>query len=474
MSFWSRNGACSNNEHSHRSLRPGTRRTIGALTVLFAGAAVVQAQDAIPPGLIARLDITQQLEYSDNPDLEEEKESDFFGRTILGFGLESVTKLQRFALDLGTDIEEGRNDRSTFNFNNSFGRLDYTRATQNANIGLNMRYRESDVTSTFFDDDFDIDSSVINQSDGTRQSYGFALDGDFGINDPIGGAYSLGYSEIRYEDTTDPDLTDQDLLDFSGQLNFRIDPRILARVTAGYSDFNTNGDGVDRETTRLGAGVQLLVNPTLTADIGLSYDSIERSGDETGEDDGISAAVSFEQQMSNGTLGLDFESDVTSNDDGRRGFLSVSRQLQLSRTTALDMSLGATYSEGVGTDPLFNIDYVQELSTSRLSFGVSQSVDIDSDNEERINTSLRAGYDYSINALSSIGVDLAFFNRNELGDNADDGQRVDLGLVYRHALTRDWDLIGSYRHTFEDSDNDSSRNSNTIFVGLQRGFTWSP
>jgi hypothetical protein len=69
---------------------------------------------------------------------------------------------------------------------------------------------------------------------------------------------------------------------------------------------------------------------------------------------------------------------------------------------------------------------------------------------------------------------VAFFNRNELGNNPNDGQRYDINLTYRYALTRDWGLLGGYSHRVSTSDNDNDRRSNTIFIGLERSFGWTP
>ena len=474
MSFWYQNGVCSNNRHSHRQDNRKTCQVVGAFLIISICGVVAQAQDATPPGFIARFDITQQLEYSDNPDLDEDGDSDLYGRTIFGLALESVTNVQRFSFNLGTELEEWRDDQSTFDFTNSSASLGYDRDTQNANIGLNLRYRESDENSEFFDDEFDLDGNVINQDSGTRKSYGVGLDGAFGLQDPIGASYRLDYTSLEYNDTDDPDLTDQSNLDIEGALNFRLDPRIVARLTAKYIDFDTDGNGVDRETTGLGAGVVLDINPRLVADIGLSYDNIDRSGDETGTDDGITATVDLTQQMTNGTVGLSFASDVTSNDDGRRTFLRLDRVMDLTRSSSVNLSLGATYSDGAGVDPIVNLEYIQQRPSSSFNIGLSQRVNTDSDNEEEINTTLRAGYAHSINNTSSLGLDVALFDRNELGDNPDDGQRYDIGITYRHELTRDWSLIGSYTYRFETSDEGSDRDSNTVFVGIQRSFEWNP
>lgn len=476
MSFWCRSGVCSNNQFSGRELKnTGSRvyRRLGAFASLCAVGVMANAQDALPPGLIANLDVTQRLEYSDNPDLEQDGESDFFGRTILDFGLLSETSLDSFGLNIGTEIEEGRNDQSSLNLTNTFFRLNYERATRNNRIGGNLQYRESDTNSEFFDDDFNQDGSVINQDNGTRQSYGFRLTGATGIEAPIGTNFSLDYNETTFSGTNDPDLTDRSDLDFSGQINFRIDPRVIARLTAGYSDFDAQGNGVSRERTALGAGVLLDITQTLQGDFALSYDNIERSGDEVGSEDGITFNGRLTQEVTNGTWGIGFESDVSSNDDGRRNFLRVERDMALARGS-LSYSVGGTNSESSDFDPLADVSYTQRWQASQLTLGLSQFFNSDPDNNEEINTTLRAGYQYQVNSLSSLGANISFFDNNELGLDGDDGQRFDLRLTYEHSLTQDWGVVAGYSYVQDKSDTQGDRNSNTVFIGLQRNFSWVP
>ena len=472
MSFWYQNGVCSNNRYSHRRTKIRVRHGVGALLTLFGVGAIAQAQDTQPAGLVARFDVSQRFEYSDNPDLDVDGTSDFFGRTTLGFGLDSTTGIQKFTFNLGTDILEGRSDRPSLDVANPYASLRYDRATESARFGFGAVYRESDVTSSFFDEDFPIDSGIINQDTGTRQIFAYDLTGAVGLQAPVGASFRYAYSEVRYSGTSDPDLRDQSIDDLSAQINFRIDPRITARLTAEYYNYDVVGPGVDRRTTGIGAGVTLDVTPTLQADVSLSQDKIEQSGDINQTDEGLSGTVALTQTLTNGTLGVALSSDLTS--VGRREYLTFSRSMDLVRGQKLSFSLGATRRDGVGTNPTFGANYSYELPTGLFSFGVTQSVTADSDNQEQINTALRASYDHRINNTSSLGASIGFWDRNELGAAADDGQRYDISLTYRHELTRDWGLVGGVSHIFSSSDFEADRSSNTVFVGIQRSFSWNP
>ncbi len=475
MLSWFRNGGCSNSDASHRQKLTTVWRGLGAFALLCSVSVVVRAQD-VPPGIIARLDVTQRLEYSDNPGLDVDGDSDFFGRTILGFGLESVTSIQRLALNLGTDIEEFRDDNDQdFDFDNSFANLDYRRQTRDAFARGQLRYRETDADSDFFDDDdIDQDGRIINSDEGTRVSYGFTLGGGVGQDAPIGASFNWFYNEINFEDTDDPDLNDSTRSDFSGQVDFFITPRVTTSLTGIYRDFDTDDpDGTDRETKGLGGAASFLVSDILTANIGLRYDRIERTGGTDRTDEGVSGNLGLTRALPNGSVGVNYTSDVFANDDGRRSFFSVNRDMDLPRG-ALFFSLGVTGADAVGSDPLIDANYRHDLPTGQLNFGLSQRVNVDDDDEENISSSLRASYNQQINNLSSYGINFSFFNRNELDDDGNDGQRYNLGLTYRYDLTRDWGLVSGITHTFSTEDDEEDRRRTTVFVGLQRSFNWNP
>ncbi len=470
MLFWSQQGACSNSEAAYRQKSILVRRGPLACAVLVCVTPGVHAQDATP-GILATLDVTQRLEWSDNPDLDVDGDSDFYGRTILGFGLESATSIQNFALNLGTDIEEFRdtNDQN-FDFDNSFARLDYSRATRNASAGANLRYRQSDVDGdfTFTDQDFDQDSNIITQTDGTRKVFGYALRGAVGEEAPLGASFDWDYNEINFEDTDDFDNT---LDQFSGQVDFRVDPRVTLSLTGRYLDFDTEDpDGTDRKEKDIGLASEFAVTPILTLDARLSYTDIERRGGTNQDDDGISGEIGVTREMPNGTLGLRYASEVFANTDGRRSFLAVSRNMDLP-LGALDVSVGVTGADAVGSDPLIEANYRYDLPAAQLTFGLRQRVVVDDEDNEDINTSLRAAYDQEINLVSSFGVSLNFFDRNALDNDEDDAQRIEIGLNYRHDLTEDWGVVSGISYTALDEEDSDDRDRTTIFVGLQRSFS---
>jgi len=474
MSFWSRNGASSNNGWAPWHKKPLVRLGVSALASLFSVGVAVRAQD-IPPGILATFDVAQRLEYSDNPGFDEDGEADLYGRTLLDFNLNSVTKVEAFDLTLGTEIEEFQDDNDgDFNFTNSLFLLSYDRNTRNALAGVNLRYEAADADEDFSDDDFDQDGNIITQDDGTRTSYGFNLRSEVGREAPIGASFNWTYNEIRFTDTDDPDLNDSTLNDFSGQVDFDITPKVTTSLTGRYNEFNTESPtGTDRETTGLGTATNLLISRILTANAGLSYDRVERTGDTNRTDEGISGNFGLTRELPNGTVGFNYASNVFANDDGRRSFLDVERDMELPRG-ALAFSLGVTGADAVGTDPLASVDFRHDLPDGQITLGYRQSVVVDDDDNEDINTSLRASYDQQINSVSSYGVNVSIFDRTAIEGDGDDAQRLDLSLNYRYDLTRDWGLVSGISYAYSTEDDDEDRRRTTVFIGLQRSFSWIP
>jgi hypothetical protein len=435
---------------------------------------VAHAQDNTPPGLLASLDVTQRLEYSDNPDLDFEGEPDFYGRTLLDFGLISETPRDLFTFNVGADVEEFGENQSTLDLTNTRVGLGYDRESRNARFGLDFAFRESDVTDSDFDDFLDFDGNLISQRGGTRESTIFGIEGELGREAPIGASIDLRYRDLNFSDTNDPDLTEEDDIRLNGQIFFRFNQRATGRLIARYEDFDSQGNGVDRETVSLGSGLAIDLTPTLSADVELDYTTIERQGDETGTDDGFDLSLGLSRTLRNGTIGVTFASEVETNDEGRRSFLSLNRAMALPSGATIAYEIGGTRSGASSFDPLVNFDYAYDLPDAQIRVGLSQVYNTDRDNQEEINTSLSASYSQAINTLSSYEVSLSFLNRNALGDRVDDGRRLDLSLSYRRDLTADWGLVGGFSHVLVTDDGEPDRSSNTVFVGLQRSFDWNP
>ena len=295
--------------------------------------------------------------------------------TSLGFGLESITAADALSLDAGVSyrftIATSSDTPPREGFFDPFVNLAYGRSTSTASLSFDASYSESDTGNLDFVLDPDSQDLVVDEGTVARTTLGFGL--ETGIGGPFGIVVDAGYSRRVYFDTLDPDLTDDETLTFFGLARFAVTPTTDANLIARYiQDRDFDGDGVDRKTTGFGSALNLEVTQVDTLNLFVSQDRIERSGDETGTDEGLSGGIGWLRARPNGTVGLDYSSDVASNVDGRRSSLSVSRTMDLPRG-ALSLTLGATGTDTVGRDPLVQADYRHALSSSVLTFGLSQS-----------------------------------------------------------------------------------------------------
>jgi len=68
---------------------------------------------------------------------------------------------------------------------------------------------------------------------------------------------------------------------------------------------------------------------------------------------------------------------------------------------------------------------------------------------------------------------VSLIDTNVLGVD-EDTSRFDFDLSYNREVTRDWDMVVGYTHSRSTSDTATDRDSNTIFLRLQRDFEFRP
>lgn len=419
--------------------------------------------------MLVTFDVNQRFEASDNPDLERDGQNRATSRTSLGIGLESVRPADSFNLNIGADIE----GRSGFETTRSFGTLGYVRETRSARAAVNLRFRENDINGTISDQEFDEDGALILQDGGTRRTTRIGLEGAVGREAPIGASFDLGYNDVSYEGATTSSLRDNSTVSFNGRIDFRITPRVTTSLISNYSFFDAETGGVDRETFGLGVALQLETSDTDEINLSLRQDRIERSGSQVGTDEGLSLDFGWSRALPNGSLALSFGSDVSSNASGRRSNFTIRRAMELPRGS-LSFAFGLTKTDSGDAEPLMELNYRHELPSATLSVGLRQTVNTTSSNDEELNTRLRASYSQRLNAVSSLDASLSFFDRKGLSGGLADAQLIDLGLSYRRELTQDWGLVGGVSRRISSESGRSDNRSSTVFLGVERSFSWLP
>ena len=460
MSFWFQNGGCSNKRQTTLMSRLKKCFGAGGYITLCALAAVAQAQDQSAPGAIVRFDISQRFEYSDNPDLADPKVSESRAITTFGVGVTSDTQVSRFRFDMRSNLEAGAT-RET-GLTSPVLTLGYDRDVGHSRLGSALSFQDaavnSDSTSTVFDP-------------GSIKKLGVDLEVETGADAPFGTSWTLFHDSQRYSGTTDPSLIDNTTDGITGQLLFRFDPRVTGRLTGKYVDYDIKGTGTDRRTTGIGAGLEVQLDKLWQADLSLSRDKVRLTGLSNRTEEGLSVGLRLNREMARGMLSLDLASDVGEN--GRRDSAILRRKVDLP-LGALTVSGGATQTDGLGSNPLYGLDYTRELPRGTFSISLEQSVETDTTTQEEINSSLRISHTAAINSTSRLRSSASVYDSNELGSGADDSRRVDLSLTYERDLTADWDLISGLSHRRSTSDSATDRSSNTVYVGLKRSFDWIP
>ena len=422
-------------------------------------------------GRRTEITIGQNLEFSDNPDFEIDGDSQLVSLTSLGLTHERRTNIDTLIFRIGGDVELGTGDLQGSAFQDPFVVLSFDRDVRHTRLGLSLRYSETDVSNSDSTGLTDLDDDILGSDVGTRQNLTLEISGATGIEAPFGTDFNIRRDQLRFSDTSDGSLLDEDTDTIEAGFTFRFSPRLSLRSFVRYTDRDVEGlGGVDRETTILGATLDAEISDILSGNLTLSYDEIEFLGATPSTTDGLSVSGGLTRLTPNGSWGLTFSSEVA--ESGRRDQLSLRRDLEL-KSGSLGLSFGLTHTEGLSTDPLYGIDWVRDLARGSISLSLNQSVTSDALANEQIDTSLSLGVTQEVTDLSSLSLDASLRDSNELGALGIDSRRVDISLTYRRELERDWDMVGGYRYSHSTQDGTVDRDSNTIFIGLERSLVWN-
>lgn len=457
-------------------IKPGLIIAIGAASLSMGAFPRAIAQEG---GLQLTLDFAQSLRASDNNEfIASPSGNTYFARTDLGFGLKSETSSQIFSLDFGAALEAGHFADTTGSgseIKDEYARLSYSRETSSARLSTNASITRFDVTDNELSDDFDNTDLVADV--GVRNQYKFGAGLETGIGGPFGLSLNGSFTKQDYTDTTDPSLFDNDTRAFDATARFRVTPTVDLRALAGISEYTAEDTlATERVKTYVGLGVDYEISPSLQFSGELRHDRTETT--ETiglvrvvRVEDGPGLDLTLTHDRPNGTLAVSFASDISST--GRRNNLSVERSMELPRG-ALSYSLGVTKSDNTDLEPTLGLTYEQELARGSFNVSLTQTALTDNDDDEALRTRLSAGYSQEINTISGWDAGLSFADYNVLTVGGTDTRRIDLDLSYRRELTRDWDLRVGYEHAYLTETGSANKRSNTVFVTLERSFSFSP
>ena len=456
-------------------------RLTGSISALAVGAAAFTAMaQGVPPNPSLTFGITTGAEWNDNFELEENPEDDSFLQTnSLSLDYESSTSTSSFEVGVGGDFDyrdTPNRDTTSYDLENPSANLQFSRANSASLFDLFARYQRSEVVDTIgFDfDEAGLPGQTLVVDNGDRVVLQGGVGFEYGAEDPIGAVIDLDYSETSFENTTDPDLFDNSTFRGDAELRFDVSPVVSTRVTAGFTDFSTEGDESETDRENYGVGADFEIRPDLRASADISFAELTTTGggepDETVSD--REGRFRLDRDVINGSYFGEFSRILAR--EGTRSELRFGRELSLA-TGELSISLGVTDSaEG---EQFFSggFSFERELLSGSFFARAEQSIRNTADQEEVLTTSASVGYERDLTALSRFGVDLSLREVADTGpDDEEDQTFVSVDLVYDYDLTRDWTLSTGYRGRISREADRDNATSNALFFNLTRDFTISP
>lgn len=427
-------------------------------------------------GLTAQFTLGQQLVYTNEEGVVNDPDEGFVSRTSLGLVIGSQTRNQNLTFSVNTGLDYNlTNDIERSSLHDPVLQLSYTLENRNNVLSFDASYQRTDIDDTAFTDDPLVSDNDISIGGGVRETFGQRSGLIIGRESPLMFELNQSYSRTEFSGTVDTSLVDTTTRGLDGRLTFRLSPVASVYAFASFNDRDAETAGAsDRRTERLGVGALYTISPVLTATAELSYDQVD-TDDNAGtvtSDDGLGFRFGLERTLANGALTFDLREEETVN--GRRRQVSVGRDYAFKRGT-LAFSVGASQTDGLSVEPLFNLTANYELDkNAALRVTLSQRASVDSDNDSTINTSLGIDYTRELTSLSSLSAGLQLRDRQVEQDNSEDQNSLQLNLTHRYQVGGDWDLVSGLTYARTQSDATTDRNTSTVFVGLERTFDWRP
>ncbi|MBC56972.1 MAG: hypothetical protein CL814_08550 [Confluentimicrobium sp.] len=452
-------------------------RLVLAPALLAVGAwPLAQALAQTGPAITFKLD--QTFRATDNYSFAANPPSDttVYSRTNLSFSSVYGTPAQSLTFSGGVTIDAGYfadSDGTDTNIDSQNLGLSYFRESSSTQLTFDASYRRVQLTQLVQGATFDAADLLIDSGDRINYAIGMGL--LTGVGGPFGISLNARASARDFTGTSDPSLYDSDTVSMDAAARFSVTPTADISLLAGYKEYNDE-DVTDTEQidTYAGLGVVYDISPALQFNGDLRQKEVETTETlggvrSTRKRDGVSSNLGLTLQRPNGTISASYATDVTST--GRRDTVSVGRSLQLPRG-ALSASLGVTESDTTSSQTVANLTYSYQRPAATFRASVSQSALTDNNDNEALRTRVSVGYNYLINNTSALDASLAVADYNVLTSGGTDTQRADLTLSYRRNLTADWDLTTGYTYSLATKTSASDRESNTIFVGFARSFSF--
>jgi hypothetical protein len=460
--------------------RGKNKKTIGIAGLIIASVGGVVAQEASEPsGVQMTLDLTQRFRAGDNLEhVASPSGSSAVSQTNLTFGVLSETRAQTLQGTFGGSFETGYladDGGSVSQINDPFATLSYFTESINSNLLVNLSFQRSDVSDFTFTDSFTSEDFVIDG--GTRDSTNAEIVYETGIGGPIGARIALNYTGRKFNDTTDPDLSDREVFTYDGKFRVALTRSAELQLLTKYRE-DQDDDAFDtlQTQTEFGFGLNYVLAAGTDIAATLTYNQLDTETTTSGvrstaTEEGLTFGLDVTHDMPNGNIVGSIKSDVVTS--GRKNTFRLTRQFDLPRG-AMSLTFGGSQTENGNLNPLYGIVYNQDFSTGSFTASLTQSTTTETDGDERLNSSLNASYSHQITEISSLSLEFGLSDSEVTEGTDDDLRRTDVGITYQRELNRDWNLNAGYRYRITERSGSADRKSNEIFAAVTRRFDLRP
>ena len=393
------------------------------------------AQQTQPTGgVLINFGIEEGIYWKDNPSLNiPSKGSEASSRTKLNFGLVSETRIQKLAftaqgtLVAGNGREKGMTSPSV--------NLSYSRTSAATTLDFSAFLRSSDVSTLDLLNGIDGTGApivVAVSGTGTQRQTGANTTLTFGQNSRFGGSFSLGLTDTKYLDTTDPTLIDN-----------------------------------RRNTAKLSLRFDL--NETTTANLGLSGSQLKDQGAPT--DTNSSVAHGLVHVVPDGTYTADL--GTANSKDGARQSLRFGRSLDLP-AAKISGNLGVVRLSSGSTQVIGALDWQQQFASGgALTLGLSRNVTNNSNNNETRVSQLTMSYNQPLTPTLDLGLS-AGLQQSSASLTGLKSTGTDFSASLSKQLTPDWAMNFGASHQIRDRNSSGRAASSTVFLTIGRNFAFRP
>lgn len=425
------------------------------------------------------LGFNQSFETDDNLDLDPVSAGrTTFATTRLSLGLTHETSLNQLGLNASGVIRAVNGPGAESGVDDQRVGLTYNRVGAQSEFGFNASYFQSNIEFLRPLQDFENSDGEIElppdlddlTGTGNRERYRTGLSFELGQDAPIGAAFDASYLALRYTDTTDPGLNDNDRFNLATDLFLRFSPLMEGTLGLDYGLFDSDDtEQTRRETTTGFFNLAVELSPIWRLAAGLGYTTIDtREFGVVTRTDGPTGRLRLERDMPNGSIRAEIEQIVT--DDGDiRNFL-VGRDIALP-VGELSFTIGVSDSELDSATPIGSLNWSQSLPKSVVSAQIRRSVDFDQERGNVIRTAAFLSYFHEINSVSGFNFNAGYTISDEVSDTID---RANFTASYQYTLTEDWALNTGYRYRMREDLTDPRAQSHAVFFNIGRDFILRP